>query len=423
VAAGEYEVFVWWVKCWNNCASNAPYTVNYAGGSLTIPMDQGDRDRAGQWNSIGVFTFNAGTSGSVVLTNDADGRVIADAVRLLSAGPPVNQPPTVDAGPNQTLPYPDDSTNLDGTVGDDGLPDPPGAVTSLWTQESGPGTVTFGDDTAVDTTASFSEPGSYVLRLTADDSELSAYDEVTIIVPDAPVNQPPTVDAGPDQTLSYPDDSTNLDGTVGDDGLPNPPALVTSLWTQESGPGTVTFGDDSAVDTTASFSDAGTYVLRLTADDGELSAYDEVTIIVESSTPPTEIIIDNLDPGFSTEGSWSTLSNSALLHYSSDFAWSASGTGANRAVFTPDIAATGEYEVFVWWVKCWNNCASNAPYTVNHAGGSITIPMDQGDRDRAGQWNSIGVFTFNAGTSGSVVLTNDTDGRVVADAVRWVPEP
>jgi uncharacterized repeat protein (TIGR01451 family) len=155
-------------------------------------------------------------------------------------------------------------------------------------------------------------------------------------------------------------------------------------------------------------------------DTGNNSASEDTT--VNSSTPPTEIVIDNLDPEFSTEGDWSTYSNDALLHYGSDFVYAQPGTGADRAIFTPDIAASGEYEVFVWWVRCWNNCASNAPYTVNHADGSTTIPMDQGDRDRAGQWNNIGVFTFNAGTSGSIVLTNDTDGRVVADAVRLVPQ-
>ena len=57
-----------------------------------------------------------------------------------------------------------------------------------------------------------------------------------------------------------------------DDGLPNPPAAVTTTWSTISGPGTVTFGNASAVDTTASFSQAGTYVLRLTADDGALSS-------------------------------------------------------------------------------------------------------------------------------------------------------
>ena len=101
-------------------------------------------------------------------------------------------------------------------------------------------------------------------------------------------NQAPTVSAGPDQvveTVALPT-TTNLDGLVTDDGLPQG-AQVTSEWSQVSGPGTVTFGDIYAVDTTASFSVDGSYMLRLTADDGELTGYDDVTITVNSQGNPT----------------------------------------------------------------------------------------------------------------------------------------
>jgi PKD repeat protein len=97
-------------------------------------------------------------------------------------------------------------------------------------------------------------------------------------------NQPPTVDAGMDETIYLPINQVDLDGTVTDDGLPNPPATVTTTWSVISGPGSVNFDDSSLVDTVARFSDAGEYVLRLTADDSELSDFDEVTIIVDSCT-------------------------------------------------------------------------------------------------------------------------------------------
>jgi hypothetical protein len=94
-------------------------------------------------------------------------------------------------------------------------------------------------------------------------------------------NLAPVVDAGPDQTLIFPTMETSLDGTVTDDGLPNPPAAVTTTWTLVSGPGTVVFGDGSQEDTKIQVSDIGTYVFRLTADDGERASFDEVTIEVE----------------------------------------------------------------------------------------------------------------------------------------------
>lgn len=67
-----------------------------------------------------------------------------------------------------------------------------------------------------------------------------------------------------------------LAGTVSDpDGNP-----LTTAWSQQSGPGTVYFTDPSAIETTAFFRVAGTYVLRLTANDGFHTAFDELTITI-----------------------------------------------------------------------------------------------------------------------------------------------
>jgi hypothetical protein len=50
-----------------------------------------------------------------------------------------------------------------------------------------------------------------------------------------------------------------------------------------SGPGTVTFANPAVATTTATFSSEGTYVLRLTADDGALQASDELVVIVQTA--------------------------------------------------------------------------------------------------------------------------------------------
>ena len=209
-----------------------------------------------------------------------------DLVFALSTAPPVNQPPVVNAGSNQTITSPAAAT-LNGTVADDGLPNPPGAVTATWSMDSGPGTVTFANPAATVTNATFSVAGTYVLRLTASDSALSASSPVTITVLSAPpVNQPPVVSAGANQTISLPA-AASLNGTVTDDGLPNPPGAVTVTWSKDSGPGTVTFVNPAAKVTTTTFSVAGTYVLRLTANDGALSASSTVTITV-NPTPANQ---------------------------------------------------------------------------------------------------------------------------------------
>jgi hypothetical protein len=211
-----------------------------------------------------------------------------------------NDAPTVNAGSDLSIKLPA-TASLDGTVTDDGLPNPPAAVTTTWSKVSGPGTVSFGSTSSVDTTASFSAAGTYTLRLTANDGNaqvtgLSASDDVTVTVAAAdtttpppgggggPVSSPntaPVVNAGSDASVTLPA-SAELDGTVTDDGAPAP---YTSTWSKVTGPGTVTFDDARRVDTEASFSEPGVYVLRLTASDSALAGQDDVVITVRAAEP------------------------------------------------------------------------------------------------------------------------------------------
>ncbi|MBS3145155.1 hypothetical protein J4208_06245 [Candidatus Woesearchaeota archaeon] len=125
------------------------------------------------------------------------------------------------------------------------------------------------------------------------------------ISPIGGLNNPPSVNAGIGQSITLPLNQVSLDGTVTDDGLPNPPGLTTIsqttglftiLWTKQSGLGTVTFGNANAVDTTATFSQPGTYVLRLTANDNQVSSSDDVTVTVlcatnSQCTYPTQVCV------------------------------------------------------------------------------------------------------------------------------------
>ena len=315
-----------------------------------------------------TYTPNAGFHGVDAFTytiSDGRGGSATATVRMT-----VDQPPLVNAGADQTITLPASAT-LAGTVTDDGLPAPPGAVSSAWSTVSGPGTVTFGDVSAPQTSASFSAAGDYTLRLTANDGFLAGSSDVHITVKAAATNhapvaaddsalagqdtavqigvlandsdpdgdpiaisgvaQPahgqvtndattatytpnpgfhgvdtftytitdgrgasatatvtvtvngrPLVDAGPDQALTFPTPAT-LHGTVTDDGVLKP---VTTTWSAVSGPGTVTFGDASALDTTATFSQPGTYTLRLTASDALLTASDDLVVRTSAVNQP-----------------------------------------------------------------------------------------------------------------------------------------
>ena len=99
-------------------------------------------------------------------------------------------------------------------------------------------------------------------------------------------NLPPTVDVGFDQTITLAD-SAFLRGVVSDDGLPDPPGAFSVTWSQVSGPGSVTFSNNSDLLTTASFPSTGVYTLRLTANDGELTGGDDLIVTVNATYPNT----------------------------------------------------------------------------------------------------------------------------------------
>lgn len=115
--------------------------------------------------------------------------------RVIDSGKSPKFPPRVNAGIDRVV-VTGGKTYLDGAVqtlgGDD-------TTVKLWAKASGPGEATFADAAAATTTASFSEPGEYTLSFTAQDSGLSASDELTVkVVP------PPSVQAlRPVQTAPY----------------------------------------------------------------------------------------------------------------------------------------------------------------------------------------------------------------------------
>ncbi len=196
---------------------------------------------------------------------------------------PANQPPLVAAGADQNITLPGTAI-VTGSVTDDGQPS--GNFMSIrWSVVSGPGIVTFTDANQAATSAGFSGPGVYLLRLSADDGEYASTSDVLITVNSSPDNQPPTVRAGADQTISLPTNNVTLAGVAADDGLPVGSTLAVE-WTMISGPGNVVFGSPNTSETSAQFNATGTYVLRFSATDGEYFATDDLTVTVTPQNQP-----------------------------------------------------------------------------------------------------------------------------------------
>jgi hypothetical protein len=132
----------------------------------------------------------------------------------------------------------------------------------------------------VTVTPATGQSGTATITITVSDGNLSASDSFVLTVNAAP-NTAPVVNAGADATITLPA-MANLVGSATDDGQPTGSTL-TYAWAKVSGPGTVSFAAPTSAVTTASFSAAGTYALRLSVSDGILQASDELSVTVDAA--------------------------------------------------------------------------------------------------------------------------------------------
>jgi hypothetical protein len=121
--------------------------------------------------------------------------------------------------------------------------------------------------------------------VTTNSTEMSYFYQYTTAAAKYLSNQPPTVviSSSTNTTLTVP---LSLTATLSDDGFPW--NEVTNQWSKFSGPGNVTWSSTSTTNTTATFSVAGTYVLRCTAYDGlATKATDQRINVSGAVTAPT----------------------------------------------------------------------------------------------------------------------------------------
>lgn len=85
-ADGYYAVYGWWTTH-ENRSTITPYTVICGEQSQTVRVNQ--QLSGGQWNFLCGVTAKAGQEISVVIGNNADGYVIADAVKIVQEEEPV----------------------------------------------------------------------------------------------------------------------------------------------------------------------------------------------------------------------------------------------------------------------------------------------------------------------------------------------
>ncbi|MEX2381945.1 MAG: hypothetical protein WD490_06150 [Opitutales bacterium] len=140
--------------------------------------------------------------------------------------------------------------------------------------------------------------------------------------------------------------------------------------------------------------------------------------------PPDELIIDNTHTHLtSTVGTWRGSGANLNAYLPPDatgtpWLYNNDGIAGDCFNFAPDFSEAGTYEVALWW-PTRAGAAPSVDVVVTHADGNDTLTVDQ--TQSGGQWNSLGVFSFEAG-GGSISIRTDGVSAglfVLADAVRF----
>jgi hypothetical protein len=187
----------------------------------------------------------------------------------------VNQPPTANAGTNQTIILPTNQVALTGT----GAANNGGTITFAWTQVSGTAAVITSASTASTTVTGLTTAGARVFRLTVTDNDGGVTtSDVTITV-----ILPPTANAGSAQTIQLPLSQVTLAGT----GVAGNAGALTYAWSQVSGTAATITNPSLASTTVTGLGTTGARVFRLTVtENGGGTATSDVTVTVNPSTPP-----------------------------------------------------------------------------------------------------------------------------------------
>ena len=234
------------------------------------------------FSAAGTYYFILTASNSQMVTSATASVTVAGGVTVTNP----NQPPNVFAGFYNAIALPTNSLTLSGQVTDDGLPN--NTLTVAWTQVNGPAPVTFATPTKAATLVTFPIAGTYQLRLTASDSQLTNTNDTYITV--NPSDSGPQITFNPNYIgLVLPNNTTTLTASVNN----NSGASLSYNWLVYTGPGPVTFSSPNSLTTDATFSVAGVYGVQLMVSDGQVASTGTLTVEVFPSAPAAPQVILN----------------------------------------------------------------------------------------------------------------------------------
>jgi len=181
ITTNRIEIYFW--SDGQGVGVPASYRVTYWNGSAFVPVTH-SKGLAISSNGFNSTTFDEIKTDKIRVEMTSDGKHSTGILewKVYSSGTVPLFPPTVDAGVDRAVVL-GGQTYLSGSAA---WLNPASAQRTRWSKSSGPGQVIFADATAPNTTATFSEPGEYVLQLTASGEKESTRSTLVVRAEHAP---------------------------------------------------------------------------------------------------------------------------------------------------------------------------------------------------------------------------------------------
>ncbi len=138
-------------------------------------------------------------------------------------------------------------------------------------------------------------------------------------------------------------------------------------------------------------------------------------IRLEPVTTPIELIVDNLDAATSSVGVW--LPSSAAGFWAADSVWA--NDAGDSFTFNANLIPGTNYEVYEWHTQ-WPSRYTAVPHEIRDGVTLLATPVVNQQVNGA-QWNLLGTYTFSGPASVTILATPGYSNN--ADAIRFVPVP
>ena len=241
----------------------------------------------------GVYQFQ-------LQVTDNNGATATDVI-IITVNAAANIPPVANAGLDQTITLPVNSVTLSGSGSD-----ADGTISSYnWTKISGPASYTIVNPGSAATDVTGLVQGVYQFQLQITDNNGAVGTDIVRVTVNAAANIPPVANAGSDQTITFPVDSTTLLGNGSDaDGT-----IAGYQWAKISGPSSYNIVNPTSAITDINGLVSGVYQFELrVTDDKGARARDTMQITVNSGGNKSPVANAGLDQTITLPTNSATLS-------------------------------------------------------------------------------------------------------------------